>query len=452
MEIRQFYDESLAHASYAVESDGQMAIIDPARDPKPYFEFAETQDSRITVIIETHPHADFVSSHLEIRSKTGATIYASKYIGADYPHETFDTGNTLPLGKVTLKAFNTPGHSPDSISVVVTDESGKDHAVFTGDTLFIGDVGRPDLREKAGNIMAKREQLARDMYHSTRNILMKLEKDVKVFPAHGAGSLCGKALSKELTSTIGRQLQENYALQDMSEDEFVRILLEDQPFMPKYFGFNVEVNRAGAENFEENVRKVPRLPEGTMPEGGTTVVDTRSRTEFDKGHLPGAINIIEDGRFETWLGSIIAPGEPFYLIASDNQALEGVIRRAAKIGYEKNILGALLNPAEAGETSPELDFEDFRKNPDHFTIVDVRNESETRNERIFENSINIPLYELRERVSEIPRKKSVVVFCAGGYRSAAASSIIAGRLKDVKTYDLGEKIKEFKATVASALE
>ena len=452
MEIRQFYDESLAHASYAVVSGGKMAVIDPARDPHPYLDFAATNNAVIIAIIETHPHADFVSSHVEISAATGAPVYISKLLGADYPHRTFDSGDTIRIGHITLHALNTPGHSPDSISVLVKDKEGKERGVFTGDTLFIGDVGRPDLREKAGNVMAKREQLARDMYRSTRDILMKLEKDVVVYPAHGAGSLCGKALSKELTSTIGKQLKENYALQEMTEDDFVKVLLEDQPFIPKYFGFDVEVNRKGAGNFRDNIKSVPRMKPGESLQPGITIIDTRLRNDFNAGHMPGAINIIEDGKFETWLGAIVGPDEPYYLVAEDEKSLESVISRSAKIGYEKNIKGALLNPPEARETAEDLDYNEFRQNPGNFTIVDVRNPSETRNERIFSHAINIPLYELRERAREIPSGKPIVTSCAGGYRSAAASSIIAKELKGVKVYDLGERIKDFKSTVVSSLE
>ncbi|HLF32786.1 MAG TPA: MBL fold metallo-hydrolase, partial [Cyclobacteriaceae bacterium] len=339
MKIKQFYDDALAHASYAVVSEGEMALVDPARDPDPYLKYSREENVMITAVIETHPHADFVSSHKEISKITGAPVYVSRLLGADYPHETFDSGDFLRIGKVTLHAFNTPGHSPDSISIVVKDEHGKDHSVFTGDTLFIGDVGRPDLRENTGNITAKREELARQMYHSTRDILMKLGQDVVIYPAHGAGSLCGKAISRELSSTLGRQLRENYALQDMKEDDFVKVLLEDQPFIPKYFSFDVEMNKSGADEFEKNIKNVPRLKSGEKPESGTLVVDTRSKESFNMGHIPGSFHIIEDGKFETWLGAIVGPNEPYYLVGEDEKSIESIIRRAAKIGYEKMIRG-----------------------------------------------------------------------------------------------------------------
>ena len=442
MEVKQFYDQDLAHASYALISNGQVAVVDPARDPKPYLDFAKQHNGKIVAIFETHPHADFVSSHLELQKKTGATIYVSKLLGADYPHQSFDHGDQVKIGDVYFRALNTPGHSPDSLSIVATDEKGKDKYVFTGDTLFIGDVGRPDLREKAGNITAKREELARMMYQSTRNILMKLEKDVVVFPAHGAGSLCGKNLSDDLSSTIGKELEQNYALQEMTEDEFVQTLLQDQPFIPKYFAFDVAVNKQGAVDFEEAVKAVPRLKPDAILDENIPVVDTRPLEVYNRAHIKRSIHIIEDGKFETWLGAIMDPEEKFYLVAEDEDSLESVIRRAAKIGYEKNIAGALITPAESGEKNEKIDVEKFKLNPENFTVVDVRNPSEVKNGKYFDHAINIPLNELRQRLNEVEKDKPVVVHCAGGYRSAAGSSILRSKL-DVPVYDLGAEINQF---------
>src|SRR5690606_1629869 len=230
MKIEQFEDKGLAHYAYAIlsEKTGEVVLVDPARDPQPYYYFAEKNNAKIVGVIETHPHADFVSSHLEIQKKTGATIYTHSLVGADYPHQAFDEGAVLELGKIKLRSLHTPGHSPDGISIVL-EHDGKDKAVFTGDTLFIGDVGRPDLRESAGNITAKREELARQLYQSTRQKLMTLADDVLVYPAHGSGSLCGKSLSDANSSTIGAEKTGNYALKEMSEDEFVKIITEDQP-------------------------------------------------------------------------------------------------------------------------------------------------------------------------------------------------------------------------------
>ncbi|MDX5436115.1 MAG: MBL fold metallo-hydrolase, partial [Pontibacter sp.] len=297
MKIKQFEDKGLAHYSYAIlsEQTNEVVLVDPARNPQPYYDFAESNNAKIVGVFETHPHADFVSSHLEIHEKTGATIYAHSMVGADYPHKAFDEGAELQLGEVKFKSLHTPGHSPDGISIVLEHE-GKDKAVFTGDTLFIGDVGRPDLRESAGNITAKREELARQMYHSTREKLMRLADDVVVYPAHGAGSLCGKGLSEANSSTIGAEKRSNYALQQMSEDEFVKILTEDQPFIPKYFGYDVGLNKQGAPSYAPSIDGVARLEKNYKPEDGAVIVDARGEQTFKKGHYKGAINIQNGGK------------------------------------------------------------------------------------------------------------------------------------------------------------
>ena len=311
MIIHQFYDKGLAHASYAVIRLGKMIVVDPARDPQPYYDFASYNNADIVGVIETHPHADFVSSHLEMHQETGATIYASKLLGAEYPHEGFDDGDIIQLADIKLKAINTPGHSPDSICVLVLDEYGNDKALFTGDTLFAGDVGRPDLRENAGNITAQKEELARQLYHSTREKLMTLPPNVIVYPAHGPGSLCGKSISPDLQSTIGRELRENYALQLMDELTFVKKLTADQPFMPKYFGYDVDINKKGAEPFGESIALVPKIDRDAPLEKDVLIIDTRPKQDFKNGHLKGAINIQDGDKFETWLGSIVGPDESF---------------------------------------------------------------------------------------------------------------------------------------------
>lgn len=443
MLIHQFYDTDLAHASYAVLRAGQVIVIDPARNPQPYYDFARLHEADITGVIETHPHADFVSSHLEIHQTTGATIYVSHLLGATYPHETFDEGDVITLTDIKLKAINTPGHSPDSICVLVEDENGKTTAIFTGDTLFVGDVGRPDLREEAGNITAKKEDLARQMYQSTRKKLMTLPKDVLVYPAHGPGSLCGKNMSPDLHSTIGRELRENYALQLMDEVRFVKDLTSDQPFAPQYFGYNVELNKAGAPAYAQSLANVPHLTAATNLQAGILIIDTRPKDIFNQGHLKNAINIQLQGKFETWLGAVVQPQEAFYLIAQDESKLEQALARAAKIGYEQQIKGALLNPATGTETSTVLNLDDFKANPDSYTIIDTRNWNEINAGLLFANSLTIPLPELRQRLSEIPTDKPIVVHCAAGYRSAAARSIIVANVKNVVVYDLSDAIVEF---------
>ncbi len=450
MKIEQFEDKGLAHFSYAILSEcaREIVLVDPARNPQPYHDYAKANDARIVAVIETHPHADFVSSHLEIAQATGAVIRVSKLLGADYDHEAFDEGDTFTVGKLTFRALNTPGHSPDSLSIVLSRE-GRDVAVFTGDTLFIGDVGRPDLREKAGNLTAKREELAAQMYHSLREKLMPLAADVLVYPAHGAGSLCGKALSGANSSTIGAEKIGNPMLRPLSEEDFVKELLADQPFIPKYFGYDVALNKAGAPAYAPSVQQVKRLAPGAALEAGAVVVDTRPVAEFKKGHVEGAINIQQGGKFETWLGSIVGPDESFYLLAADAATLEDLIQKTAKIGYESLIKGALVGTPANEATMLALDVDAFRQHPENYTIVDIRNAAEHRDEPIFAGSLNIPLPELRERAGEVPTDKPVVVHCAGGYRSAAGSSIVADALPGTPVLDLSEAVKSFQPAVTS---
>jgi len=444
MEIKQFYDTGLAHASYALLDQGKIALIDPRRDPQPYYDYAKGFDAEIIAVIETHPHADFVSGHLEIANATGATIYTSKLVEADYPHKGFDEGDRLTIGNTVLESIHTPGHSPDSISILVKNVSGKAHALFTGDTLFIGDVGRPDLRESAGKLREKREKLARMMYHTTREKLMKLPPEVLVYPAHGAGSLCGKNLSDDTVSTIGRELEYNYALQPMSEDEFVDSLLEGQPFIPKYFGYNVDINRKGAPPFQESVKAVLRREKGYLPDHGELLIDARKNRLFKAGHIKGAFNVQPGDKFETWVGSIISPEENFSLVAADRASLELHIRKLAKIGYELLLNGAWVIDTNLPESSPKLDLQDFKAHPEQYTIVDIRNTSEYKAGPLFANSLHRPLSELRENISSIPKDRPIVVHCAGGYRSAIGASILEASIgSETTVYDLSEAVKDF---------
>ncbi|MBU2018905.1 MAG: MBL fold metallo-hydrolase [Bacteroidetes bacterium] len=449
MEIKQFEDKNLAHYSYAILSNGEVALIDPARNPQPYYDFAKQNNAKITTVIETHPHADFVSSHLEIYNSTEATIYVSKLLGAQYLHQSFDDGDAILLGNITLKALNTAGHSPDSISIVAIDENGKQQAVFTGDTLFIGDCGRPDLREQAGAITAAKADLAKQMFHSLRNKLMTLPDHVMVYPAHGAGSLCGKGLSEQNSSTIGAEKIGNWSLQNLSEEKFVEELLADQPFIPKYFPFDVALNKKGAPDYTTSILKVPKREPVTSAacanslNPGVLIIDTRPQEQFKKAHLKNAINLMNDIKFETWLGSIVNPDEQFYLIAENETILNELIERTAKIGYEKQIELAFV--ADYGNSSMQIiDSELFKTNQDAYTIIDIRNHSELKNNEIFANTIHIPLHELRERTNEIPLNKPIVVHCAGGYRSAAGSSIIESKLNGTsQVYDLSVAVNQF---------
>ncbi|OAB81457.1 MBL fold metallo-hydrolase [Cochleicola gelatinilyticus] len=441
MNIKQFEYKPLSHYSYAIISDGKMAVIDPERNPEQYYTYAKENSAEIVAVIETHPHADFVSSHLEIHKKTGATIYNSEKLGAEYPYKSFDEGDNIVLGSITLKAINTPGHSPDSITIIATEKNKT--ALFTGDTLFIGDIGRPDLREKAGNLKAKREELAEMMFDTIQNKFNALPDDAVVYPAHGAGSLCGKSLSDANSSTLGNERMGNWAFKDQTKEEFIDTLLEGQPFIPSYFGFDVAINKRGADNLKSAVTNIP-FSENSTAQGLS--IDIRDEKTFKKGHLKGSINIqavSNTAKFETWLGSIVKPEEAFTLIIDSKENKEKLIHRVAKIGYEKQ-LEQVITLSEANlETTKKLDLNDFKENPETYTIVDIRNESEVAEGKFFQNAIALPLHDLRNTAKDIPTNKPIVVHCAGGYRSAAGSSIVQKKLNNVVVYDLSDDVKQF---------
>ncbi|EGV45081.1 MBL fold metallo-hydrolase [Bizionia argentinensis JUB59] len=445
MIIKQFQDKPLAHYSYAIISEGKMALVDPARNPTPYYKYAEENNAKIIAIFETHPHADFVSSHLQIHEEKGATIYVSKLVDANYPHQSFDDGDTLKMGKITFSAINTPGHSPDGITIMAKDENNK-HAMFSGDTLFIGDVGRPDLREKAGNMRATREKLAKSMYHTIQNKFNHLPDDTLVYPAHGAGSLCGKNMSTDPSSTLGEERASNWAFKKQTEKEFVDTILMDQPFIPSYFGYNVDINKTGAENFDKNTNSIPiKLEVKSLPES-SLIIDIRDEADFKKNHLKGSINIMarnEDDKIETWLGSIVNPKEKFYLVLNSINDKDEIIARIAKIGYENQIEAIVTLSDNSLQKSETFDLEHFKNNEDAYTIIDIRNKSEVAEGKIFETAINIPLNELRESEETLPTNKPFVVHCAGGYRSAAGSSILQKNLDYATVFDLSDAIKEF---------
>ena len=445
MIIKQFKDEPLAHYSYAIVSEGKMALVDPSRNPKRYYKYAEEQKAKIVVVFETHPHADFVSGHLQIQKETGSTIYVSEKIGVSYPHEPFDEGQSVKIGNINIRPLHTPGHSPDSLTFVA--EEGEETALFTGDTLFIGNVGRPNLREKAGNMTAKRVELAKAMYTTMQTKFNDLPDNALVYPAHGAGSLCGKNMSASPSSTLRDERMGNWAFKEQSEEEFVEEILKDQPFIPSYFGFNVDLNRKGAGNVQQEKYRVPIHIDVSEVEEGITVVDVRNGDAFKAGHLPNSINIMsrtEGDKYETWLGAIIEPNEPFYLAVNSVEDIDELLERTAKIGYEKQMKGVITLSEEVSKKSNDFVLEDFRNNKNNYTIVDIRNESELAEGKIFDNAIGIPLNELRDRAEELPKDKPFVVHCAGGYRSAAGSSILENKFKDQKVFDLSEAIQDFK--------
>jgi len=441
MHIKQFEYKPLSHYSYAIVSDGEMAIIDPERNPEQYYAFAKAYDAQIIAVLETHPHADFVSSHLEIHTKTGATIYNSEKLGADYPHKTFDDGDIITVGSVTLSAINTPGHSPDSITIVATQDD--ETALFTGDTLFIGDVGRPDLREKAGNMQAKREELAAMMYDTITHKFNDLPDNALVYPAHGAGSLCGKSLSDANSSTLGNERMGNWAFKKQSQQEFMDTILDGQPFIPSYFGYDVAINKAGAVSVQQAIEKIPFSEKETA---SGLLIDIRDEASFKNGHLPGSINIqavSDTSKFETWLGSIVMPEETFTLVVDRAESTNKLLHRIAKIGYEQQLKKVITLSEENLTASEALNLPDFRQNPNNYTIIDIRNESEIAEGFLFKNALAHPLHNLRKTASAIPTGKPIVVHCAGGYRSAAGASIVKRVLENATVFDLSDAIKTF---------
>lgn len=445
MIIKQFQDKPLAHYSYAIVSDGEMALVDPARNPMPYYKYAEEQNAKIVAVFETHPHADFVSSHLQIHKEKGATIYVSELVGANYPYQSFDNGDTIKVGKITFSAINTPGHSPDSITIIAKDENGK-QAMFSGDTLFIGDVGRPDLREKAGNMKATRQKLAKSMYDTVQNKFTHLPDDTLLYPAHGAGSLCGKNMSTDASSTLGNEREGNWAFKKQTEEQFVDYILSDQPFIPAYFGHDVDINKKGAPNFGKNSADIPMKTKVENLPSDSLIIDIRDEAAFKKNHLVNSINIMarhENDKIETWLGSIVKPNEKFYLVLNSANDKDEIIERIAKIGYETQIEAVVTLSDKALEKSEAFDLNNFKNNENDYTIIDIRNKSEVAEGKIFEKAINIPLHELRDSHETIPTNKPIMVHCAGGYRSAAGSSILQKKLDGATVYDLSEAVKEF---------
>lgn len=441
--IEQFKDKGLAHFSYAVLAGDKLFIIDPGRDATQYYDFAKQHNVKITGVIETHPHADFASSHLEIHNNQAATIYASSLTKPAYPFHPFDDGKEIRLSKeVTLRSLFTPGHAPDHISVVLN-ENGKDIAVFSGDSLLIGDVGRPDLRDHHTDVLTQRQRLAGQMYHTIHDKFAKLNDDVIVYPAHGAGSLCGKAMRDAPSSTIGYEKANNYAFQPRSEEEFVNLLLSDLPFIPQYFAYDVALNIHGVPQRQKGIDAVPKLPKNYAFDSNAVVIDGRPATTFKQSFATGAVNLQDGTRFETWLGSVVAPETPFYLVAADDAHLQTLIDKTAKIGYEQFIKGAFVYDAKDGNRFTAFDVNNFDPNSNQYTIIDVRTEKEAKDEKIFGNAINIPLQDLSKRIKEIPTNKPILVTCSSGYRSAAGSSILQKYLPNQDIFDLSTSVTKF---------
>jgi hydroxyacylglutathione hydrolase len=435
MYFKQFYLGCLAHASYLIGSEGEAAVVDPQRDVDQYLEEAAAQSLQIKYVIETHLHADFVSGHRELATRTGAEIVFGVQAGATFPHRAVRDGDEIKIGKVVLRIMETPGHTPESISVLVIDSevSNQPQRVLTGDTLFVGDVGRPDL---AGGKGYTPPMMAAMMYDTLHGKLLKLSDEVEVYPAHGAGSMCGRNMSQETSSTIGEQRRSNYALQPMAKDDFVRMMTADLPEPPAYFPRDAEINRTGAAALTEIPRPaaLPPLEVEKLAAAGYSILDVRAAAEFGAGHVPGSTHVGLKGQFAIWAASLISIGTPIAIVAeSEEKAAEAVVR-LARVGHESvkgHLAGGVAAWQEAGlklETVPQIGVEklnDLINRETDLQILDVRRPPEYESGHV-PRALTAPLLSLQQNVGSLgldPTKPTAVI-CAGGYRSSAATSIL----------------------------
>lgn len=446
MKIEQIYTGCLAQGAYYIESNGEVAIIDPLRETQPYIERAEKNGAKIKYILETHFHADFVSGHVDLAAKTGATIVYGPNAKTEYAIHQAHDGEILTLGKIKIKVLHTPGHTPESTTYLLIDENGKDHALFSGDTLFIGDVGRPDLAVKSD---LSKEDLAGMLYDSLRNKIMPLADDVIVYPAHGAGSACGKNMSKETFDTLGNQKAVNYALRaDMSKEEFIAEVTEGIMPPPQYFPKNALINKEGYESFDMVLERGivgldPKTFEDYANELGALVLDTRRADDFANGHVPNSIFIGIDGSFASWVGTLVTDLNTPILFISEPGREEEVVTRLSRVGYD-NTLGYLEGGMDAWKaagkeigTMESITAEEFanRVKKDGNPIVDVRKPTEYEAEHL-SAAVNLPLDFVNDSMAEMEKDKPYYIHCAGGYRSMIFASILQARgfdkLVDVK--------------------
>ncbi|WP_284574704.1 rhodanese-like domain-containing protein [Streptomyces sp. 2P-4] len=435
MFFAQYYLDCLSQASYMIadETTGKAVVVDPRRDVSEYLADAEARGLTVVGVINTHFHADFVAGHLEMAAHTGAWIGYGRRAETEYPIRKLAEGETISLGDVTLKIMETPGHTPESISVLVHERGGDavPYGVLTGDALFIGDVGRPDLLASAG---VTAEELGAMLYDSVQNKLMGLPDEVRVFPAHGAGSACGKNLSTEKQSTIGEQRATNYACAPMSQEDFVAIVTAGQSAAPGYFAFDAELNRKERELFDPAAAPRPLSVEDftDLRASGAVVVDARDPQEFAAGHLRGAVNVPADGRFAEQAGTVLPAGAELLVVAPQNRE-EEIVTRLARIGLDR-VAGYLRSPddaltALADEVTPasRLTAAQVRTalagdNPP--VVLDVRNCGERGDNGFIDGALHIALGELPRRLDEVPRDRSLVLHCAGGHRSSIAASLL----------------------------
>ncbi len=442
MKIEQIYTGCLAEAAYYIESNGEAAIIDPLRETKPYVDKADRNGATIKYILETHFHADFVSGHLDLANKTGATIVFGPTAAPAYDVHVAVDGELLKLGDVTIKVLHTPGHTMESTTYLLIDEKGREHCIFTGDTLFIGDVGRPDLVQKVKAEITP-EILAGHLYDSLRNKIMPLHDDVIVYPGHGAGSACGKNMSKETTDTLGHQKDTNYALRaDMSKEEFIKAVTDGLVEPPQYFPFNVLLNlKGGMDSIDDIIRK-GKNPlsanefEAIWESADALVLDTRKKEEFAAGHIPGSIFIGVDDSFAPWVGTLITDLKQPILFVADEGREEEVIVRLARVGYDHTIgflKGGVAAWEEAGYTTDmikEITPEDFatlyEMDNKHTNLLDARRKSEFDSEHLV-GAENFPLDFINQNMAQLDRNKKYFIHCAGGYRSLIMCSILKSR-------------------------
>lgn len=438
MKIEQIYTGCLAQGAYYIVSGNEAVIIDPLREIQPYIARAEKDGVKIKYVLETHFHADFVSGHVDLANATGAKIVYGPTANPAFDAHIAEDGEVLTVGEVKIKVLHTPGHTMESSCYLLIDENGKDHSIFTGDTLFIGDVGRPDLAQKAAHMT--QEQLAATLYKSLRSKVMTLADDVVVYPAHGAGSACGKNMSKETVSSIGEQKKLNYALRaDMSEEEFVKEVTDGLLPPPAYFPLNVAMNKNGYDNIEMVMQRGMRPLnviefETAANETGAVLLDTRSAASFKDGFVPNSINIGLDGQFAPWVGALIPDVKQQILLIAEKGKEEETIMRLARVGYDY-VIGYLDGSFESWRASGKefdtinrITAEEFASKVDVIKdkVIDVRRESEYNAEHI-ENANNVPLDFINENIASFPKDEHFFMHCAGGYRSMIAASILKSR-------------------------
>lgn len=437
MIVEQIYTGCLAQGAYYIESNGEAAVIDPLREVEPYLQRAEKNNATIKYIFETHFHADFVSGHLTLSNKTNAPIVFGPLANPDFDVIIAKDGQSFSIGDVTITALHTPGHTMESTTYLLRDAKGKDHAIFSGDTLFLGDVGRPDLAQKKGAMT--QEQLAETLYDSLRNKIMPLADDITVYPAHGAGSACGKKMMKETVDTLGNQKKVNYALrEDMTKEEFVNEVIDGLLPPPQYFPENVRLNKSGYEDIDEIMAKgkVPLSPskfEDIANQSGAVILDVRSADEFSKGHIPNSIFIGIDGGFAPWVGTLIGDTQHPIILVTPKGREEETITRLSRVGFD-NTLGYLEDGITAW-TAAGKDIEQIEnvtaaqlqtKIEDGAALFDVRKENEYDSVHI-PNATLIPLDKINESLNHHDFEKSFYLHCAGGYRSMIALSILKNR-------------------------